>query len=333
MLFFIDPFTNMKEYVAERTREAYGTTARLAAEVYTGSGAASGPATRVKLDITLMAPVVLLPIHSASSMVFEANLGRLELHNRHHTVPHYARAVLLDTISLEFADISLLRRSAESPGDRTRAAASTVIIAPISFEMEVSRNMTEGGAQRESDLPDIAVRGTLHEVRGTLRKEDYDQLISLLTQNFTEVGVLDVGGKVAAAATPAKGQKQKAGGQGSSGLSLPVKAVDFQPERSSRGASLNLAGKLEVDGGEEVEEEEKRSPLAKTTDFQFTFKQFSLELLSDSYDVEEEDDGGAAFSSLARISVDNFSVRGDVTVNGGVRVKAGLENVVLEDTR
>ncbi len=322
----------MKEYVAERTREVYGTTARLAAEVYTGSGAASGPATRVKLDITLMAPVVLLPIHSASSMMFEANLGRLELHNRHHTVPHYARAVLLDTISLEFADISLLRRSAESPGDRTRAAASTVIIAPISFEMEVSRNMTEGGAQRESDLPDIAVRGTLHEVRGTLRKEDYDQLISLLTQNFTEVGVLDVGGKVAAA-TPAKGQKQKAGGQGSSGLSLPVKAVDFQPERSSRGASLNLAGKLEVDGGEEVEEE-KRSPLAKTTDFQFTFKQFSLELLSDSYDVDAEDgEGGAAFSSLARISVDNFSVRGDITVNGGVRVKAGLENVVLEDTR
>ncbi len=333
MLFFIDPFTNMKEYVAERTREAYGTTARLAAEVYTGSGAASGPATRVKLDITLMAPVVLLPIHSASSMMFEANLGRLELHNRHHTVPHYARAVLLDTISLEFADISLLRRSAESPGDRTRAAASTVIIAPISFEMEVSRNMTEGGAQRESDLPDIAVRGTLHEVRGTLRKEDYDQLISLLTQNFTEVGVLDVGGKVAAAAaTPAKGQKQKAGGQGSGGLSLPVKAVDFQLERSSRGASLNVAGKLEVDGGEEVEEE-KRSPLAKTTDFQFTFKQFSLELLSDSYDVDEEDNVGAAFSSLARISVDNFSVRGDVTVNGGVRVKAGLENVVLEDTR
>jgi hypothetical protein len=109
--------------------------------------------------------------------------------------------------------------------------------------------------------------------------------------------------------------------------------VDFQPERSSRGASLNLAGKLEVDGGEDLEEE-KRSPLAKTTDFQFTFKQFWLELLSDSYDVDAEDgEGGAAFSSLARISVDNFSVRGDVTVNGAVRVKAGLENVVLEDTR
>jgi len=205
----------MKEYVAERTREAYGTTARLAAEVYGGS-AASGAATRVKLKITLKAPVVLLPIHSESAMMFEANLGRLELHNTHNTRLTYARAVLVDTMNLQFADISLWRHSADTPGDRPNTRSSE-IIKPISFELEVSRNMEEGGAMRESDLPDIAVSGMLHEVCVTLRKEDYDQLISLLTQNFTEVGVLDVGGGKVSSTTPAKPNQK---GQ----LSLPVKA-------------------------------------------------------------------------------------------------------------
>jgi vacuolar protein sorting-associated protein 13A/C len=64
-----------------------------------------------------------------------------------------------------------------------------------------------------------------------------------------------------------------------------------------------------------------------------------LELLSDTFDAEKEDEGeeeggtGVHHNSLARISIDNFSVKGDVTVSNAIKVKAGLENVVLEDTR
>ena len=339
LLVFIDPFTNIKEYVAERTRAAYDTTAKLAAEVvYNSSGGNKGEAaaddnpTRVKLDIVMCAPVVLLPIHSESSMMFEANLGRLELRNNHHTVYNYARAVLLDTMSLEFCDISLMRRTAETPTMELAAEAKTVpIIEPISFELEVSRNMS-GGAVRETDLPDIAVRGTLHEVRATLRKEDYDQLISLLTQNFAETGVLS-------SATPPP--QPAATKPNNTRLSLPVKPLG--QHSGSRGTlSAQAVAKVEPDSGaqEASTPAVEKSPMAKTTDFQFTFKQFSLELLSDAFDaaddeeeVSEEGMSPIVNNSLARISIDNFNVKGDVTVSGAIKLKAGLENVVLEDTR
>ena len=43
-------------------------------------------ATRVKLDITLDAPIIVLPVSSRKPFTFEANLGNLRLQNHHHTI-------------------------------------------------------------------------------------------------------------------------------------------------------------------------------------------------------------------------------------------------------
>ena len=75
LLDFIDPFTNMKEYVMELSAEASEKTISMAKDLYFS-------ATRVKLDIAMSAPVVIIPIHSESNTTFEANLGKLILNNR-----------------------------------------------------------------------------------------------------------------------------------------------------------------------------------------------------------------------------------------------------------
>ena len=45
-------------------------------------------ATRVKLDITLEAPIIVLPVSSRKPFTFEANLGNSRLQNHHNAIQH-----------------------------------------------------------------------------------------------------------------------------------------------------------------------------------------------------------------------------------------------------
>ena len=93
VLVFIDPFTNMKEFIYEQALEVYDKSAKVLEEGYNN-------ATRVKLDISLDAPVIVLPVCSRKPFTFEANLGKLRLQNHHNTIQHYAHSVTLDTMNI-----------------------------------------------------------------------------------------------------------------------------------------------------------------------------------------------------------------------------------------
>lgn len=282
LLLFIDPFTNMKEYVMELSAEAGERTVNLAKEIYSS-------ATRVKLDISIKAPVIIIPIHSESKTTFEANLGILLLRNRHRVTPE---KFLMDELSFEFSDITLSR-------SETGCHNKSTIIEPISFEMELARNMN--GAVNESDPPDIKVTGVLEQVKINLLKEDYDNIITLLSKNFGEIGVIK--------AVPMSIKTN-------SKLNLPIKPNYQRGSRASLISQEVLADK----------EKKEISPKAKTTDFKFTFKKFSLQILNNSYCNDQHD-------SLAEISIDQLVVDGDMTADEELYVVATLKNVILEDTR
>lgn len=61
---------------------------------------------------------------------------------------------------------------------------TATIIRPISFELEITRNME--GAFKENDLPEVKIEGTLHKIEGFMSKGDYNTLIALVTTNFQE---------------------------------------------------------------------------------------------------------------------------------------------------
>ena len=47
------------------------------------------------------------------------------------------------------------------------------------------------GAVKEVDIPEIQIKGTLHEIRVDLSKDDYNALIAMLIENFQEQGVME----------------------------------------------------------------------------------------------------------------------------------------------
>ena len=66
-------------------------------------------ATRMKLDIALEAPVIVLPVSSRKPFTFEANLGNLRLQNHHHTIQHYAHTISLDTMTVILTNMNVSR--------------------------------------------------------------------------------------------------------------------------------------------------------------------------------------------------------------------------------
>ena len=298
---FIDPFTNMKDFIAEQAIGVYDKSARIAEEAY-------NKATRVKLDVNLTAPIIVLPVSSKKPFTFEADLGNLTLNNKHHSKQHYAHTVLLDTIDISLTKMRVSRSKILEDKEDNSTIGSCEIIKPIDFELEVTRNME--GAINEADIPEIQVKGTLCEIDVELSKDDYDTLIAMVIENFQEKGLIE----------PAI----KSG-------SLPLKRHDmslqinkFEPLKTSN-ASLNSQRSFDFTKG--------KSKKAKLADFDIDFKGMKLKVFKDRSDLSRTDSRRDPKKALAQIMVNSLSVCGDYRVSGAVKADAKLNDVVLEDIR
>ena len=177
-LLFIDPFTNMKEFIYEQTMEAYEGASRMVGEAITDKSKvdkldiftfSNVNSNQVRLDICMEAPIIILPVSSRNPLTFEANLGKLSLANDHRSTPHFAHTILTDVMTFKLSEMTLARleifinmslvhkwsfRSRVAGGATDNSTLGTAtIIRPISFELEITRNME--GAFKENDLPEV----------------------------------------------------------------------------------------------------------------------------------------------------------------------------------
>eukprot|EP00092_Neocalanus_flemingeri_P033380 GFUD01036296.1.p1 GENE.GFUD01036296.1~~GFUD01036296.1.p1 ORF type:complete len:2741 (+),score=704.42 GFUD01036296.1:512-8224(+) len=304
-LLFIDPFTNMKEFIYEQTLDAYDKTTKLVGEAYQS-------ATRVKLDISMEAPIIILPVSSRKPFTFEANLGKLKLQNHHHSTQHYAHTVLLDTMSFELSNMSLSRsKIAEDKNDNSTLGTSN-IIQPISFDLEITRNME--GAFKEADLPEIKVKGTLYEIRAELSKDDYNTLIAMVIENFQEKGVLEPVNKTAS--------------MSNKNLNLPIESRTG-PKYTSQ---LSISSRKSRNS-DSFDMTKGKSSKAKLAEFNIIFKGFKVRIYKDNTDLSHTNSKRDYRKALAQIEVNNLTVEGNYRVSGALKAVACLNDVVLEDVR
>lgn len=117
-LLFIDPFTNMKEFIYEQTMEAYEGASRMVGEAITDKSkvdkldiiaCSNVNSNQVRLDICMEAPIIILPVSSRNPLTFEANLGKLSLANDHRSTPHFAHTILTDVMTFKLSEMTLAR--------------------------------------------------------------------------------------------------------------------------------------------------------------------------------------------------------------------------------
>ena len=183
---------------------------------------------------------------------------------------------------------------------------SCEIIKPIDFELEVTRNMN--GAMSEADIPEIQVKGTLHEIRVELSKDDYNALIAMVIENFQEKGVM----------------LNKSASMTKKGLHLPLENK-HNPKYSSQ-ASISSRKSLDaiLKG---------KSPNAKLAEFDVTFKGMKMRIFKDTTDLTKIQSFRDERKRLAQIAINTLTVTGNYKVSGALKADANLNDVVLEDNR
>ena len=93
---------------------------------------------------------------------------------------------IYDKMHFNLRFLQLNRVKVEDAVDSNDVIASCPIIDPITFELEIKRNMM--GTKTEKDPAELKVTGVLNKISASLSKGDYNVLMEILTKNFQEKG-------------------------------------------------------------------------------------------------------------------------------------------------
>ncbi|OQV22887.1 Vacuolar protein sorting-associated protein 13A [Hypsibius exemplaris] len=135
-------------------------------------------AVRIKMDISIRAPVVIMPQNSRSNNALLVDLGTLVLSNRFVMTPEHA---VMENLKLTFAAVKFSRITVLS--NQTIIKEVPLLYQPQAMEISVVRNLS---TMWFTGAPDITVVGGLNSLELRLSKFDYTILMAVLAENFAE---------------------------------------------------------------------------------------------------------------------------------------------------
>ncbi|XP_034479091.1 vacuolar protein sorting-associated protein 13 isoform X2 [Drosophila innubila] len=150
-------------------------------------------ATRMKLNVRIKAPIIIIPVNSNSKNALALDLGLLELTNNtsEMPVPGIGEKAVIDEIKLQLNDVKLTKvtilDAADTIEDEVDAAfgikSSLNMMNPMSFTLGVTRNLSSTWYK---DVPELNLSGHLKSVELTLFMDDYALVMSILNRNLSE---------------------------------------------------------------------------------------------------------------------------------------------------
>ena len=326
---FLEPFSEAKELVAEKATYALSEALEEAAKAYSN-------ATRVQLDIKMFAPLIIIPVHSKSSKTFMADLGTLLLNNRF--VEDKKTQKLFDNMHFSLKDLKLHRARIAESACSNKVIKQCMLIGGsdgacdggITFELKMKRSMEP--SLKKSDPAEFSVNGTLHQIKVYLSREDYNVMMALLQQNFSEKGqFLNEKNSLRKEAMTTSNRKS---------MGLPVKKSYVRNSRASSQASFSS------EGGKSLKEAfqpkvQGKHPETKYVQFNFKFHGLEMEIFSGNTPLGDEvmhhprtlEVIRDKRYSLAQIKIQLLSVKGELLANGFLEAEAFLKNLLLEDSR
>lgn len=194
---------------------------------------------------------------------------------------------LFSLVNITNTHFSFVRtKIAEDTSDNS-TVGSCEIIKPIDFELEVTRNMD--GAIKEEDIPEIQVKGTLHEIEVELSKDDYNALIAMVIENFQELGVMEPVNKSA---------------------SMPKKSLHLPLENKNKYSSqVSICSRTSKKSLDVITQ--GKSPKAKLAEFDITFKGAMMKIFKDKTDLTKIKTSRDAKKRLAQLFINSLTVTGN----------------------
>ncbi|XP_070507341.1 intermembrane lipid transfer protein Vps13 isoform X3 [Chironomus tepperi] len=196
VLNFLDHFQTAQERIKEASKAAAEAAKQTAVEAYE-------KATRIKMNIKIKAPIILVPVHSQSLEAIVVDLGNLKITNVINNLSvkgDYGPAVI-DEMKIDLSDVKLskvLLRGNEDPIDGHFNAISSrfktpdltydidsndCVLKPTSFTLVIKRNLTSSWYK---DHPDMEISGRLYAIELNVIAQDYQVIMQILEKNMTE---------------------------------------------------------------------------------------------------------------------------------------------------
>ncbi|XP_017018537.1 intermembrane lipid transfer protein Vps13 [Drosophila kikkawai] len=287
VLDFLNHFSEAQATISQASAAAAESARQKAMDAYE-------TATRMKLNIRIKAPIIIVPTSSRSLNALALDLGLLELTNNtvEIAVANEERLAVIDEIKLLICDVKLTKVTImdgnESAVDEIDSAVGYLsksnMMNPMSFTLLVTRNLSYGWYK---DVPELSLSGRLKSIELTLFADDFALVMLVMNYNLSE------------------------------GLDEFPPSEEEPPKPKPRSPERRLS---RVD-------RQTRSPLPKSEKiveaikFNFQFDGVIINLM------ESEDEG------LARFGIYFLSLKGTKLDNGTLSTSVVLCNIQVDDTR
>ncbi|KAJ8307900.1 hypothetical protein KUTeg_014547 [Tegillarca granosa] len=140
-------------------------------------------APRVRLNINMDAPKIIVPQSSKSQNVLLADFGHLKIQNSFEMPGKNSASgfpAVLDLMGINLSDLKVTRAVIAPSGS---IHGECRILEPISIKLAITRNLSIGWYK---DRPEIDITGTMEAVMVTISQGDFTMLMLVLNENLTE---------------------------------------------------------------------------------------------------------------------------------------------------
>ncbi|ELU14385.1 hypothetical protein CAPTEDRAFT_224867 [Capitella teleta] len=260
-------------------------------------------APRIKLDINLKAPVIIVPQKSTSDNALVVDLGHLSVKNR-FSIPGQKMTndglpAVLDHMVVKLQALKLSRALMSSLDMK----AECLLLEPVSIQVEITRNLASAWYHGH---PDVEIGGKLQCFSVRLSQGDFRTIMSLLNENLQE------------------GQLPK----------KPVAPPIEAPKPTDTAPSVEEVVKAEV-----VTSEVKEDPLKKKEEpysnlkFDFTIESVRLELFIGDSGLSAGFVGRDPKLSLALLEMNIIGLTGNMRSDSSIEAHVLLNKCSLDDQR
>ena len=176
ILSFVDQFEDAKHAIVEAGIAAKDKAVAAATEY-------SKHNSRNKLNITIRAPVIVVPVDSNSQLALLVDLGEIRIFNTFYILnkqkQHGKHAVITDDMTIRLSDLKVFKALINDGKD---IAAQRALVKPMNLKLNIVRNLTSG----DHSIPDIAIKGMLQTITMVMSEEDVSVALKILQGNIAE---------------------------------------------------------------------------------------------------------------------------------------------------
>ncbi|XP_043195691.1 vacuolar protein sorting-associated protein 13-like [Amphibalanus amphitrite] len=304
VLAFMQPFSATQAALAEASQTAAEAAQQAMQNAY-------AQAFKAKLDITMKAPVIVVPQNSSSDWALVADLGYLSVSNSLEMPgprSHLGAPAVLDVMTLKLDNLQFSRGRLGQDGS---VQSECLILKPVTMSVQVTRNLSTGWFR---ERPEIDLLAKLGDLAVVLSEEDYAQIMRTLAENLSEPGTAGLD-----ALPPIEGgETQKTATQ-----------VETAAEVDPSAAPASSAATAEKDKAPAGQGGAVFTKLKFSFDWTFV----GVELFVSSAAEKSMDECKNSRFSLGTFGLHQLSVAGKMESDGALGCRVSLDDCVLQDTR